>query len=184
MSLPTYETDRLRLRAFTQDDVREVTKHCSDYEFAKTTLALPWPYAREDAVTWIESHSSLFAEMKALVLAIEMRDSHELVGSIALRFQPPHRGAEIGYGVYRPFWNSGYATEAAREIIRAAFEEFDLNRVESHYFACNPSSGRVMQKCGMICEGTMRQKVIRFDTTHDTIHYAILRAEYERNDRQ
>ena len=157
------------------DDVDDVARYCDDMEFARTTLSLPWPYERAHAVEWIQSHANEFDEGNGCNLAITRRDDGALVGSIALRFEPAHHCAELGYGVYRPFWNNGYGTEAAAAMIRYGFEERGLNRIHAHYFACNPASGRIMQKCGMQYEGTMRKRIRRFDTWHDIIHYAILR---------
>ena len=174
-TIPILTTPRLRLRPFTEDDVDTVVAYCSDFDFAKTTASLPWPYTREDAIGWIEMHQEKFENMSDIGWAIDRMEDGQLIGSISLRPQLAHKCAEIGYGIYVPYWNNGYATEAAREVIRFGFEAYDLSRIESHYFACNPSSGRVMEKCGMVREGVMKKKIVRFDQTHDTVHYAILR---------
>jgi len=75
-------------------------------------------------------------------------------------------------------WNSGICpvkeilgkgimTEAVRRIIRFAFEEMGLNRVEAVHIPENEASGRVMQKAGMMYEGLLRQRMFakgRFGT--------------------
>ena len=51
-------------------------------------------------------------------------------------------GAMLG----RPYWGRGYATEAAREVVRYGFERLGLHRIHAEHLGSNPASGRVMQK--------------------------------------
>ncbi|MGI9013777.1 MAG: GNAT family N-acetyltransferase [Phycisphaerales bacterium] len=177
-TIPTLTTARLRLRPFSLDDVDEVTAYCQDWEYVRSTAAVPWPYAKSDAISWIQSHPQSYADDVDWTFALERRNDNTLVGAVSLRPALQHRRGEIGYGIYRPFWNNGYATEAAGALVELGFDMLGLERIESHYFACNPASGRVMEKLGMVREGVMRRHVRRLDQTHDTIHYALLRSEY------
>ena len=43
----------------------------------------------------------------------------------------------------------GIMTEALRAVLREVFTVLKLHRVEAQHFSANPSSGRVMEKCGM-----------------------------------
>jgi RimJ/RimL family protein N-acetyltransferase len=56
---------------------------------------------------------------------------------------------EIGWRLARPHWGAGIATEAAREVLRFAFDECDLHRLVSIRHIDNRQSGRVMEKLGM-----------------------------------
>jgi len=170
-------TDRLLLRPFTPGDIDAVAVHCNDFEFARTTAALPFPYARHHAEEWIASHRALIEQNRIWPFAIERKEDSQLIGSIEIRFEWEHRAADLGYGIYRPFWRNGYATEAARAVITEGFDRCGLNRVHAHHFSGNPASGRVLEKCGMTYEGTMRQRVCRFGVVHDAVHYAILRSD-------
>jgi [ribosomal protein S5]-alanine N-acetyltransferase len=53
----------------------------------------------------------------------------KLVGAIGLGLEPDHARAQLGYWIGRPYWRQGYATEAAREVVRFAFEELGLERI-------------------------------------------------------
>lgn len=59
----------------------------------------------------------------------------------------PH--VEIGWRLARWAWGHGYATEAARRVLDAAFEEFDLSDVYSFTTLANTKSEAVMQRLGM-----------------------------------
>jgi RimJ/RimL family protein N-acetyltransferase len=58
-------------------------------------------------------------------------------------------GVEIGWRIRSPFWNHGYATEAARAVLADAFDELALDEVISFTAATNTASRRVMDKIGL-----------------------------------
>lgn len=56
--------------------------------------------------------------------------------------------AETYFGNANPYWNRGYATAAARETLRFAFEELSLERVFARPLERNAPSRRVLEKLG------------------------------------
>ena len=63
-------------------------------------------------------------------------------------------------------------------MIGFAFEELRANRVEAQHDVENPSSGRVMEKCGMTCEGMLRQAARNNRGVVDVRLYSILASEH------
>ena len=63
----------------------------------------------------------------------------------------------IGYCISKKWWNKGITSEALKALIKYFFEEVGVNRVESRHDPSNPNSGKVMMKCGMKYEGTIRE---------------------------
>ena len=55
-----------------------------------------------------------------------------------------------------------------------------LNRIYANHASDNPASGKVMQKCGMTYEGTMRQALKCNNGLFDKVNYAILADEYNK----
>ena len=90
-----------------------------------------------------------------------------------------HSHAELGYWIGVPYWGKGYATEAAKAVVRYGFEQIKLNRIFAHHFKPNPASGKVLRKIGMKYEGCMRQHVRKWDEFVDLELYAILREEWK-----
>lgn len=180
---PVIETPRLRLRPMTADDAPAVQQLVGDIEIARNTLLIPHPYPDGLAANWIASHQERFDRNEEIVFGIEERASGALAGVIGL-IPEPHDQAEFGYWIGRPFWNRGYATEAAGAVIDYAFATLGLNRVEAMHFTRNPASGRVMEKCGMHLEGTLRQARKKWDEYVDVRVYAILRSEWEARTRE
>ena len=176
--LPTLRTKRLLLRPFCLEDASVVQQLAGAREVADTTLNIPHPYVDGIAEAWIGSHSDAWERKERLTLAITS-DADGVVGAITLRLTLAHRRAELGYWVGRPFWNRGYATEAARALITFGFDALGLNRIHASHLTRNPASGRVMVKAGLRFEGTFRDHFVKQERAEDLSEYAILRAEFE-----
>ncbi|MDY7109802.1 MAG: GNAT family N-acetyltransferase [Planctomycetota bacterium] len=179
MDQPSIETDRLILRPFTVDDAPDVQRLAGDRAVADTTLLIPHPYPDGLAEDWITTHRPVFQAGEGAVFAITRRDDGALVGAIGLSITPAHQRAEMGYWVGRPYWNQGYATEAAAAALDYGFHTLRLNRVHAHHFARNPASGRVLEKIGMKAEGVAPQHVKKKDRFEDLALYGLCRDEYD-----
>lgn len=173
MPVPTLRTARLTLRAFTLEDAPRVRELAGAYEVALSTLLIPHPYPEGAAEAWIGMHEDDFAQNRIHHFAI---DDGQLIGSIGMVLKS-EGVAEIGYWIGVPFWGRGYASEAAAEVVRYAFEECHLHRVFACHFTRNPASGRVLQNAGMKYEGTLRQHLKKWDEYVDLAFYGILRDE-------
>lgn len=174
---PTLVTERLKLRPFTSDDAEAVTALVSDRRIAIDTLAIPHPYERSMAESWLAGHAEAFARGESATFAVVAADSGTLVGCVGLAINREHRRAEIGWWVGVPYWGRGYCTEAAAAVMRWAFGAFDLHRIDAHHLTRNAASGRVMQKLGMRHEGSLRGHVRKWDVQEDVELYGVLRDE-------
>ena len=169
-------TARLTLRPFTLDDAPAVQRLASDYDVALNTLLIPHPYPDGAAEAWIAMHQADFDENRIHHFAV---DAGELTGAIGLVMKSDGI-AEIGYWIGVPYWRRGYASEAAIEVVRYGFEEVGLQRIFAAHFTRNPASGRVLQKAGMQCEGTLRRHQLKWGEPLDITFYGILREEWEK----
>lgn len=138
----------LRLRPFSMEDVDEVTMLAGERDMASTTLMIPHPYDKSMAEAWIQSHQSRLATGEGIVFAITLKDNDQLAGSIGLGIEKKHQQAALGYWIGKPYWNKGYATEAAGLVIKFGFLTLGLNRIHASHLVRNPGSGRVMKKMG------------------------------------
>ena len=66
-------------------------------------------------------------------------------------------------------------------VIAFLFEEVKVNRIETWHDPQNPNSGKVMQKCGLIYEGTLRQADWNNKGIVDACVYGILASDYRAN---
>ena len=179
----TLETDRLILRRFTINDVEAMFRNwASDPEVTKY---LTWPIHCDISVSKeiIESWIPLYQKSDHYSWAIINKELGEPIGSIAAVEQRDDiKAVHIGYCIGQKWWRQGYTSEAFAELIRFFFEKVGVNRIESRHDPRNPNSGKVMLKCGLSYEGTMRQS----DTNNqgglcDAAYYALLAEDYFSN---
>ncbi|NWL88436.1 N-acetyltransferase [Paenibacillus sp. 79R4] len=177
-TLPTIQLERLTLRPFHADDAEAVQKLAGDPYIAETTLYIPHPYEDGIAEAWIGTHSNNFSLGRSLELAVEHKEDKCLIGAISIGMNKKFNHGELAYWMGKEYKNYGYCTEAAKGMVRYAFEEMKLNRIFARYLSKNPASGRVMSKLGMKYEGTLRQHVIKWDKYEDLVYYGLLKDEY------
>ena len=174
-SPPSLETARLKIRPYSDADIPELLPLIGTREVAATTLRIAHPYTEQDARAFLE----LAKEPDKMWLAITLRTDGRQIGGMGLRLDPQHLHAELGYWLGVPYWGQGYATEAAREMLRYGFEDLGLHRVFASHFKHNPTSGRILQKIGMRHEGCQREHMRKWDQFVDSELYGILRQEWD-----
>lgn len=174
MSKPILESARLRLRPYDEADIAELLPLIGRREVAATTR-LPYPYTEQDARDFIARTS----ESDKVWLAITLRSDGRQIGGVGLHLDAQHHHAELGYWLGTAYWGQGYATEAAREMVRYGFGVLRLHRIYAFHFEGNLTSGRILQKLGMRHEGCQRKHVCKWDQFFDLELYGILRDEWE-----
>ena len=120
------------------------------------TRYLGWPTHRTitDTEGFLGFCESEWARWSAGPLLIESRADGLLIGSTGLGFETPAQ-ASTGYVLAHDAWGLGYATEALTAV-RDWAAQLGVERV---YALCHPAhraSARVLEKCGFLCEGTLR----------------------------
>lgn len=176
---PSFESERLRLRPLRQDDAAAVKLLAGDIRAAQTTQNIPHPYEDGMAEAWIATQAEQWRAGTEAVFAITLPADDRLVGVTGLRLVPAHRHAELGYWIGFPYWNQGYATEAARSAVAFGFGTLGLHRIYARHMTRNPASGAVMRKLGMTYEGRQREHALRRGRFEDLEVYGLLRREWE-----
>ena len=174
--IPTLETQRLRLRAFTLADAPHVQRIAGVAAVADPTLVIPHPYLDGMAEAWIATHEERFVAGESVTFAITDQRDDSLIGAIALDSMKAGHQAELGYWIGEPYWGRGYCTEAAEAVLRHAFS-LDLVRVHAAALTSNPASGRVLQKIGMRHEGRRLKHASNRRRHEDIELYGILRED-------
>jgi ribosomal-protein-alanine N-acetyltransferase len=175
---PSLSTPRLLLGAFQPDDAPELQRLAGAREIADTTLSIPHPYTLDHAFAWIGTQRRESVRGRATNFAVRLPSGPSLIGSVGLRdIDPEHLQAELGFWIGREWWGRGFATEAAREVLRFGFEDLGLNRIYAHHMARNPAAGQVLRHLGMQHEGMLRERVRKWGVYEDVVLYAILRGD-------
>lgn len=177
---PELETDRLILRRLVSEDAEDIFAYASDDE---VTPYMTWDTHQtvDDSRGFIDFILARYEQDAAGEWGIVLKDSGRLIGSMGFPWvDSKNKRGEIGYVLARPFWGQGLMPEAVDRLLKFAFEEMELNRVECCHFLPNEKSGRVMQKAGMRFEGIARERFFAKGRFWDVKVYAILKKEWEK----
>lgn len=180
MGTTELETKRLLLRKFTLEDVPAAFANWTSDP--KVTEFLRWPPHQSMEVTeavlkdWI----ALYSNKNFYQWAITLKGGeNNPIGSIGVVQQSEEvESVHIGYCLGTRWWNKGITSEALAGIIPFLFDEVKVNRIESQHDPENSNSGKVMVKCGLKYEGTLRQADISNKGIVDAAMYSLLAEEY------
>ena len=173
-------TPHLLLREFVEDDWKAVQAYQSDPLYTRYHA---WEQpteqeAREFVGRFVsQQHEQPRTKFQfGIILPMDGR----LIGNCGLRVNDPVlREGNIGYELDSRYWGQGYATEAAREMLRVGFEEHNLHRIWAGCVAENVGSVCVLEKTGMRREGHFLEKEFFKDRWWDGLLYAILDHEWQ-----
>ncbi|MFE9258436.1 GNAT family N-acetyltransferase [Streptomyces sp. NPDC006879] len=138
------------LRALVLDDAPALTRIYSGASIRHTTGR---PLTLDQAHEKIRTALARAAETPRAQWSWGILHEAEVIGLIALRRRTPSMGT-ISYILRDDSWGNGYATQAAHQVVTAAFTTAGLNRLEAMHHPDNPASGRVLVKAGFTRIGT------------------------------
>ena len=175
------ETERLLLRKFNVNDADAMFRNWESDD--KVTEFLRWSAATDIIETehilneWIQGYENPDFYQWAIVL----KEIQQPIGSISVVGKNEKLDiVHIGYCIGSKWWNQGITSEAFKAIIHFFFEEVGANRIESQHDPNNPNSGKVMRKCGLKYEGTLRQADWSNKGIVDACMYSLLKSEWEK----
>lgn len=174
------ETERLILRKFKLSDAEALYNNWAND--SEVTKFLTWPTHTSVEISeivvndWVNS----YADNKFYQWAIVLKENqNEPVGSISVvHMDEEINMVHIGYCIGRKWWHQGITSEAFSGIIPFLIEGVGAKRIESRHDPKNPNSGKVMLKCGLTYEGTLRNADKNNQGICDASMYGLLADEY------
>ena len=143
-------TARLLLRCWRLSDRQPFQALNADPRVMEFMPGLLSPCESDDLIARIEQH---FERHGFGLFAAELLQEKTFIGFIGLSapaFDAPFMpSVEIGWRLAFDHWGRGLATEAARAVVRHAFESAGLNSLVSFTVPKNLRSRRVMENLGM-----------------------------------
>lgn len=150
------ETPRLTLRRPRREDAEDIfNAYAQDAEVCRYLIWSPHKSIAETNEFLQRVISAWESGETRFPYVIMRREDERLLGMIELRLNDYK--ADVGYVLAREFWNKGFVTEALCAVMDAAFALERVYRVGALCDVDNASSARVMEKAGMIYEGTLRR---------------------------
>jgi RimJ/RimL family protein N-acetyltransferase len=178
------ETGRLILRDVWEEDVPILVKQFAEPEARANILSFQSDaaYNKRDlanAMAWAKVR-----RREHYKLAVVRKSDECLIGSCTLTFvKPGSYNTFIGWHYGHEFRGNGYATEAARELLRIGFEENVVGEIFGDCFVGNRASIRIMEKIGMQTRFNLEIfNVIRgwsYGEHKPTVRYVISRRDWK-----
>jgi RimJ/RimL family protein N-acetyltransferase len=169
--------EQIRLTEIRPSDKPALIEYLREKEIYDHTLRIPYPYTDADADDWLALVAKATEQQgRPVQWAIRTGDDALIGGCGFDGFQAgkSHR-AEIGYWLAKPYWGRGIMTAVVSRACQHAFEEFELVKITAQVFAHNPTSARVLAKCGFQEEGYLRKHFLKDGKFLDARLFALLR---------
>lgn len=170
------ESERLILRRYKKEDSNEIfLGFVNQEEFLyyankeKRTL--------EEQIKSLENIDEKYLNKEYYNWLIVEKESNKIIGSINLRVDNKNDSVEFNYAIDKRFTSKGYMTEALLVIKRFCFDSLNVNRFQGGAALNNKVSQRVMEKCGLKCEGILRNYLKLRDGYHDMYMYSNIQGE-------
>ena len=172
-------TQRLILRAPTMTDMPAFVAILNNYDVAKNLRLVPHPFTDtlfRESLARIDQERRDGADYS---FAVTRAMDGALIGMCST--ERGENGAwEFGYWYGKSYWGQGYATEAARPVMRFAFEDMGAERLTAGWFDDNPASGRVLRKLGFAIAGVARVPCVARGCEVVSNRVQLTRAEFAR----
>ncbi len=147
-TVPRLRTSRLLLREWRDEDLAPFAALNADPQVARF---LSGPLTREESDTLVGRIKAHWRDDGYALWAVERVADGVFLGftGLSVPVWAPEPTVEVGWRFARSAWGHGYATEAAREAVRFAFEDLGLDALVSYTAVTNVRSRRVMERLGM-----------------------------------
>jgi [ribosomal protein S5]-alanine N-acetyltransferase len=147
----TIETARLRMRPLRDEDLADLVKLIGNWEVARWTASVPYPYTEADGQEWIALVQQDHASGLPRSFAIALKETDRLIGGVGLNGSTGDESEELalGYWIGQPYWDNGYGREAVAAIIDYGFRTLSIETIRAHTDPSNAPSQKVLLRCGL-----------------------------------
>ncbi len=157
---PELHSERLHLRKIRPEDKATIFKGLSHpaviqyYGVSYKNI--------EEAEEQMRWYRNLEKSESGIWWGICLKDSFSLIGACGFNeWHQEHRRIETGYWLLPEFWQQGIMREALPEIMKYAFEDMDIHRIEAIVENGNEGSKKLLLKLGFRFEGTRKDCEIK-----------------------
>jgi RimJ/RimL family protein N-acetyltransferase len=145
------ETKRLLLRKMREEDARDFLEIFSD-PVAMKYFGVIFDSARMEK--WVQDNLEHNKQHGFSLYTVILKSIGEIIGDCGLETDQIDGQAitGIGFDFKRAHWGNGYATEAARAVLKYGFRQFGFAKISAWIDPENKASQRVAEKIGMTVE--------------------------------
>lgn len=175
---PVLETERLILRAISQEDVPAMFYQRSKRELMEY-ISIPLLKSKQEAEDLVNNYQFLFEQKISISWAITVKGSPEMIGTVGYpRISKEHYRGEIGYSLDPVYWGKGYMNEAVGEVLKYGFNNLKFHRIEAVINPENAASVNLALKHGFVKEAYFKDYTFFDGEFWDTAVYSLLASNY------
>ena len=174
--------DRVRLRAVERGDLPTFVRWMND-PATRGLIARSSPLSMAEEERWFDALLKSTTEVVFAIEAVTKRGREagaaRLIGSCGMhKIDWKNRGCAtgivIGDVVDR---GQGFGTDAMNCLVRHAFDDLGLYRVELEVFPDNAAALKSYERCGFVVEGTRRAAIFKDGAFKDLVLMSVLASE-------
>jgi [ribosomal protein S5]-alanine N-acetyltransferase len=180
--LPSIKAERVQLRWLREPDVEGIYAVFSDPRSMRY-WSMPAMTERAEADAYLARIHEGFRSKALFQWGIERLEDARVIGTATLfHLDPDNARAEIGYILASAYWGQGYMQEALTALLRYAFGELKLRRIEADVDPRNAGSLKSMERLGFRQEGLLRERWNVAGEIQDSVYFGLLAREWRPDD--
>lgn len=165
------------LRAMEKEDCELVREMFNDPEIENLVIGWSFPLSKYSQERWFEQHYN-DSDFRFI---IETKEDGAVGVATLTNIDWKNRMAEHGIKLAnRANRHKGIGTDTVMAIMRYAFDELGLNRLNGSWFSENIPSKTMYMKCGWKEEGIRRKYIYKNGNYRDLVETGILAEDYYR----
>lgn len=168
---------KIYLRPMELTDMDAYRKMLNDESISANVVGWSFPVSTTEQEAWF---NKAVMDSKNKRFTIVMKENNEVVGMLTLSSIDWHnRSATHGIKLLPSCpKGQGIGTDAVLTLMKYAFEEVNLNRLDGSWIEYNLPSKKLYEKCGWYEEGTKKEAIYRNGRYHDLKIAGITKREY------
>ena len=166
------------LRAIEEEDLEMLRELANDPDYEKMIVGWSFPISKREQREWFGTIQNGLSRLRYMIET----EADGAVGMIGLQDIDWKNGSASGLGMRiakKEIRTKGLATDAWMTLMKYAFDELRLNRVNGSALAFNKASLRVCEKVGFKVEGIQRKAIFKNGEYVDLVFMGCLRSDYE-----
>lgn len=158
---PFLKCEKVTLSQITETDTDALWQILSDdenFQFNPNAASI----SKSETAIKIQQFHYLFKEKRSVTLGIFSNDRlNRLIGTFDMfDFIPKVNQLSVSFMLNRDFSGRGYATAALNCVTDYLFNYIKANRIQAYIMPNNLRSQRLLERCGFVKEGTIREGFI------------------------
>lgn len=172
---PTLKTGRFLLREIRKTDQQGVFEGLSHPDVVRY-YGISF-HTFDEALLQMNWYNSIIKDKTGIWWAIcYHHQANELIGCLGFNYwKKEHKRTEIGFWLLPLYWRKGVMMECVPEIIKYAFRNMNIHRIEGVVESENNNSSRLLKKLNFSYEGTLKDVELKQGRFISLDYYALLK---------